>query len=182
MTSGIPSLYELIEKIDHDDTKAVAGRGFLVNLSPGQFLTRVEANDAKYPGDWFNGPFNDLDSARNYGKWLANMGRKKIRDVSALPHIWEDGGRGNAVEVVRIYQVIHSTPSISSVVEAQDEHGSYMASPEQLASVRAGTYQYEPRYKGNGHQISLPVKYMAMDHQINLVKRLSSEDIPITKN
>jgi len=177
----MPSHYDLIQYIQHDESTSLHGRGILVNLKPGQYLVRVEANAAKRPGNWFHGPFYNLADARKYAAYLADLGESGIRRVNALPRIWEDGWEGNAVEVIRLYQVLYPSPAISSVVAPQYETGAVMATPEQIEAARTGKFRHVPEYGGQGQQLSMPVKQVSRNHGFDLVKRVVGEETKITK-
>lgn len=181
MTTKRPPTYlELLNYIKHSENEALYGEGILNNLTPGQLLARVEAHNDTKPGNWFFGPFNDLAQAKKYIMYIANLGQRGIRQNSALPHVWPGGYSGNSVDVIRIYRVIYPTPAIASFAAPQDETGAVMATPRQIAAVRAGTYRHMPKYEGQGHQLSLPVSG-ALKHDLELVERVKGEEYKITK-
>ena len=139
------------------------GRGLLVDLKPGQYLVRVEARHTRGPGAWFNGPFKTLEEAREYSKALSDLGKREIRELSALPEMWQGGKAGNPVEVARIYSVQHRTPALHSVVAAQKE-GKW--------------WKILKRYSGDGAQLELPSPYgVKKDLNIDLVKDVEYIDI-----
>ena len=172
-----PSRWQLIDYIRHDEKAALYARGMLYDLKPGEFLVRVEARGAATPGNWFNGPFKTAEQAKKYAEYLADLGEKGIRDVSALPLVWEGGGAGNKVEVIRIYKVTRETPAIGSVVAPQKEGitkaaaGAADTSKGAAPVVRAG----------QGQQLSLPVTQTEKVHGIKLVERFDWLEILITK-
>jgi hypothetical protein len=164
-----PSRMDLVLAIQHDKKAALYGRGILTDLRPGQYVVRVEAEAARYPGNWFNGPFNTTEEARRYADYLADLGEGGIRRESALPLVWEDGNGGNKVEIIRIYEVRQPTPAISSVVAPQMEGKA--ATHGGKAVVRAG----------QGQQLSMPVVQAAKVHDMELVRRLPGQDIKVKK-
>jgi len=173
-----PTRLQLIEYITHDKAAALYGRGILTDIKPGQFLVRVERRAAKGPGNWFNGPFRTRAAARRYAQYLADLGERGIRQESALPRVWKDGGQGNAIEVVRIYEVNHPSPAISSVVAPQREGGTVMARPEHYRAIQSGK-PIPPEYAGQGQQLSVPVTQTKQVHDIDLVTRVAGEQFDV---
>jgi len=176
-----PSRHDLINYITHDKTVALHGRGVLTDLKPGQFLVRVEARSATRPGNWFNGPFGSREEAKRYAQYLADLGESGIRRNSALPRVWEDGAQGNRIEVIRVYEVNHPSPAISSVAAPQREAGTVMVRPEHRAALRSGSAIDAAEYAGQGQQLSVPVTQAHQVHELELVKRVSGDEIKVTK-
>ena len=123
---NMPDRNQLIGYIQLDVSATLHGEGILTDLKQGQYLLRVEACEATQPGNWFHGPFKDYLQAMSYAKYLADLGRSGIRRENALPMVWIGGSQGNPVGVIRLYQVIHPSPAISSVVAPQREGGTVM--------------------------------------------------------
>jgi hypothetical protein len=169
-----PTRWQLIDYIKHDEKVAMYARGVLYDLKPGEYLVRVEARGAATPGNWFNGPFKTPAEAQSYGKYLADLGEKGIRNDSALPLVWSDGAAGNKIEVVRIYKVTGETPAISSVVAPQTE-GVAKATGGAKAAAK------QKVLPGQGQQLSLPVTMTKKVHGIDLVERMNHLEISITK-
>jgi hypothetical protein len=179
-----PTRWQLIDYIRHDEKAALYARGMLYDLKPGEFLVRVEARHAPGPGNWFNGPFKTADQAKEYAEYLANMGEKGIREVSALPLVWEGGSPGSKVEVIRIYRVARETPAIGSVVAPQKEGLAKAATGAANASKDAANASKgaSPVVRaGQGQQLSLPVTQAEQVHGLKLVERFDWLEILITK-
>jgi hypothetical protein len=156
--------FQRIESISHDASVALHGRGILCDLRPGEYLVRVEASGAIAPGNWFHGPFKDLAGAERYGRYLAELGRSGIRRENALPLVWQGGAAGNAIEVIRVYRVKHASPAISSVVAPQTE----------------GDMSTE--YPGQGQQLCIPVRQVREKEGLDLVERVRSAEIRVTRS
>jgi hypothetical protein len=190
LLSKPPKREVLIKYLHHSEDVALHGRGILYDLKPGEFLVRVEGKFDTHGGSWFNGPFKSAKEAKEYADYLAGLGKEGIRQESALPKAWvnkikhKDGStsivlsRGNKVEVIRIYEVKHPTPAISSVVQKQEE-GAALVKAGTVDPVKAGKAR-EFR-AGQGQQLSVPVKKVKDIHGIDLVKRHDWLEVLITK-
>ncbi len=180
-TSEPPTRMQLIDWLAprHDEAVALHGRGLLVDLVPGRYLARAEGRYDPRPGRWFLGPFLDRAHAVRYSEYLAGLGRRGLRRELALPRIWEDGGQGNQVDVIRLYTVVHPTPAISSVVAPQREGGTVMARPEHRAAVMAGNVMQSAEYPGQAQQLLLPVVEASLHGTVDLVARVPGAVISV---
>ena len=180
-SQNAPDRNTLIGYLQHDESAALYGEGILVDLESGEYLLRVEACEATRPGNWFHGPFKDRTQAMNYARYLANLGRSGIRRENALPMVWQGGSQGNPIGVIRLYQVTHPCPAISSVVAPQREGGTVMVTSAHREALRSGNPMKSAEYAGQGQQLSVPVVETMKKHNLQLVKRVPGGELMVTK-
>lgn len=177
---SLPNRYELIEYIKHDEADVLHGEGILTDLRVGHFLLRVEARADELPGNWFHGPFQGRADATGYARYLVQLGKSGIRRENALPMVWDGGRSGNAIDVIRLYQVIHPTPAISSVVAPKRESGTVIVTERHRQAAHAGDPVLAAEYAGQGQQLSVPVTRVRENHEVELVRRVPGGEIAIT--
>ena len=104
-------------------------------------------------GSYVDRVFTSKEDACAYADAVAQRGVARIRDVSALPETWVDGTPGNAVDMVRVFEIPESKlvrPVLHSGIGPQPE----------------GTPGSSRVYGGGGEQVQLPKDVRGPDKQL----------------